>query len=313
MNDSFLSLVVELNSRHSSADVKQFLENFEAALASKLDDFEIVLVYNGAKIDLSEIQLNERIRRNCFILKLARPVSWDTAIFAGFEQANGDYAVGFDLALGDHIDIIRQMIERAVEGADMVYLRDAKSTRSGPSIRRRAFFAAMKLSGEKHLHYLDRQEFLLSRRALNWVVRDQTQTVYMNDAIRSLGFETSRIDVTLPRDVARRTYSEAASQAWSTLARSPRFLSGIAQLVVLVFLMTFMLTSLDALLVRFFQINILGQPDTIVPGWTFLVLITSIGFMLCSFLLYIILRLNMLLLAELRRQQKYTIEKFERI
>lgn len=313
MIDSFLSVVVEIGARHNLKTVTDFLEKFSDTLADKLADYEVILVNNGALLDLADLELDESIRRNCYILKLARPVSWDDAVFAGLEQANGDFAVCYDIELADHFDTMEAMIQRAIKGADLVNLRDTKALRSGLSVRRRLFFAALKLSGEKHLHPLDRQEFLLSRRALNWVVRDQTSNVYLNDAISSLGFETDRLDVELPHVDARRTYSEAAGQAWSTLAQSARFLSGLAQFVIMCFFAIFALTSADALMVRFLGRNLFWQPDTIVPGWTFLVLIISVGFMMFSVLLYIILKMNLLILRDMRQQPRYIIEQFGRI
>ncbi len=313
MIDSFLSVVVEVSPRHTRENISAFLQKFTDQLAGKLADYEVILVKNGADIDLAEIELPESIRRNCYILKLARQVSWDNAVFAGLEQANGDFTVCFDLELAEHVDTMEKMLKRALEGADLVTLRDTKSLRSGLSIRRRIFFAALKLSGEKHMHPLDRQEFMLSRRALNWVVRDQTLNVFLNDAISSLGFETARLDVSLPHVDARRTFAEAAGQAWNTLAQSARFLSGLAQFVIICFFAIFMLTSIDAVLVRLFGRNILGQVDTIVPGWTFLVLIISIGFMLFSCLLYIILKMNLLILKDIRKPPRYIIEQFTRI
>lgn len=313
MIETFLSIVIEINRHHSGDEIVDFLKSFGSELAERIEDYELILVDNGARVELETLSIEPSLRRNCYVLKLARPVAGDNARFAGLEQANGDFALCADLVLSDHINLLEEMTERGRDGADMVYLRNKRSLFSGPSFRRRLFFAAMRLSGERQYHPRDRREFLLSRRALNWVVRDQTEGVFLTETITSLGFETAVMEVNLSARPARRSMSEALSEAWSTLSRSPRFLSGIAQTVIVVFFAVFLLTSLDATLVRLFERNIFGQPDTIVPGWTFLVLIISLGFTLFSVLLYVILRLNLLILATIKRRPRYIIEQFQRI
>ena len=313
MISTFLSVVVEINQYHTREQVVSFLDSFSKDLAGDLEDYEIILVDNRTLVDLDDLDLAPEFRRNCYVLKLARAVTPDHARFAGLEQSNGDFVLCTEVELGEQINLIREMVQEGIEGADMVYLRDRKSLLSGPSLRRRLFFAAIRLAGERQYNPRDRREFLLSRRALNWVVRDQTESVFLRETITSLGFETKVMEVNLPAPQRSPSATAAFSEAWNTLARSPRFLSGVAQFVILSFFIIIVLTSADALLVRLLERNIFGQPDTVVPGWTLLVLIISLGFMLCSGLLYIILRLNLIILSNIKQQPRYIIEHFGRI
>ena len=313
MLSTFLSLVVEINHHHTREQVVSFLNSFYNDLAGDLEDYEVILVDNRTLINLDDLDLAPEFRRNCYVLKLARAVTPDHARFAGLEQSNGDFALCTEVELGEQISLIREMVQQGIDGADMIYLRDRKSLLSGPSLRRRLFFAAIRLAGERQYNPRDRREFLLSRRALNWVVRDQTESVFLIETITSIGFETKVMEVSLPPPLRSRSVTTAFSEAWNTLARSPRFLSGVAQFVILSFFIIFVLTSADALLVRLIERNIFGQPDTVVPGWTLLVLIISMGFMLCSILLYIILRLNLIILSNIKQQPRYIIEHFGRI
>lgn len=313
MHDTFLSIIVPVGEGDTPQKVTHFLTSVHRDIASTFADFEVILVDNGSGIDFQSCELSEEARRNCYIVKLARQVVWDRAVLAGLERANGDYSVSFDSALADHLGVIGTMYLTAVDGSDIVYLRNQETLGAQRSFRRRLFFWALRMSGATHLHRRDRRETLVNRRALNWIVRQQRAHWYLNDAFLSSGFSVRTMEVDLPTLASPRSIAAASDQAWNTLVRSPRFLTLVARGVIGSLLAILGIVVVNALLVRVINRDILWQVQPAVPGWTYIVVLLAGGFAGLALLLYVILRVQLILLEEVQSQPRYVIEHFGRV
>ena len=311
MYDTFLSLVVPINHRATVPILQDFLKSIIAEVQKDFTDFELILVDNASGINFKDMNLSEDMRSNCYVVELAGQTSWDLSVFAGIERSNGDYTcvLGVDIKLD--LGLIKKMYLELVSGSDIVRLRNVRSYSFTP--RRSLFFLIMRATTKSSLHPDDRREYMLSRRALNWVVRDQTADWYMNEAILASGFSASHIGVDMPKSQVRLSNEDASAQAWSILIRSSNFLLGFAQAVIVMLLIALFVASLSALFVRFYGFDIFGAPQSIVPGWTYSVILISLGFIAISTLIYISLRVQFILLEHLQSRPRYVIKNFSRI
>ena len=106
-------------------------EAFHARVGAALDglEYELVLVDDGSKDRTPEIldalaAADPRVR----VIHLARNFGHQAALTAGLEHARGDVVVMIDADLQDPPELIRAMLDRWREGADVVYaVREARA------------------------------------------------------------------------------------------------------------------------------------------------------------------------------------------
>ncbi len=308
MYSSFISLVVVLDETDDRAQVAAFVSAVGAHLAQRFADYEIVFVDNGARRDLDGLEAPEAIRANCYLVALSNRVGLDIAILAGFERANGDYAVVFDTQLAEHPEFIDRLYERAQDGADIVLLRDRRPARrfSPASL---LFFALVRGG----LDPRDRKEVLVSRRALNWILRYRHRTAYLSEIYSSSGYRTEAVEVEAGRRSRSRTRADRQKLAWAALTRMSSLPLQIASGSILALAAGVLLLSANALTVKLFQVDLLGEPAFAVPGWTYLVLLMSLGFLLTNVTLYAILRVLLVISEDVRDEPSHVVEFSRRL
>ncbi len=119
-NNVFISVVSPVYRAEKIVDelVKRLTEELEKISP----DYEIVLVEDG-----SPDRSWEKIAANCEInkkvkgVKLSRNFGQQYAISAGLESAKGEWVVVMDCDLQDNPKYIKDLLEKAQEGYDIVY------------------------------------------------------------------------------------------------------------------------------------------------------------------------------------------------
>lgn len=126
--DMLISVVVVV--RNASAVLPQFLREVSAVLSERFKDYEIVVVDDASRDGTAQaVQLAQKELSNIQLYTLSRRSGLSVATIAGLDNAIGDYMITMDI-LRDPVAKIPEMIERAVEGADIVYAVD--DTRAVP-------------------------------------------------------------------------------------------------------------------------------------------------------------------------------------
>jgi glycosyltransferase involved in cell wall biosynthesis len=114
-----LSVVVPIYNEASSC--KEFFERVIPALSSITENFELVCVNDGSTDDSSSLlqQLHgddSRIK----LVNLTRNFGKELALTAGLDLATGDAVIPMDADLQDPPELIPKLVERWLEGFDMV-------------------------------------------------------------------------------------------------------------------------------------------------------------------------------------------------
>jgi len=116
----FLSAIFVL--RNQSKNLEKLLCEATSCIAPMVNDYELIIVDNASE-DESILKLKKMTEEsglpNLQVYALTKEVDIDTASWAGVENSLGDFLVVIDL-LSDDISFLPEMLERAVNGADIV-------------------------------------------------------------------------------------------------------------------------------------------------------------------------------------------------
>ncbi len=314
MYESFVTTVVVVDPTDTMESVVVFLERAAKELADTFTDYEIVIVDNRSGLDLSQVSLAEQVRQHCYVIILAHHTSWDLAVWAGLDRANGDFTLVYDVTLAERLPLVKQMYEVAQSGKDFVVLRRKRGSKYHRlPLSGRAFFFVMRWLSDVKLNPMDGKELLISRRALNWLLRYRSRWRFINEIYVSAGYQVGVIEVDIPVVQHRRSAVEKGSLAWSALARMSRLPLRAAEAAIAIVSGVMVLLSLNAVTVRLFDRNLFGQPETIVPGWSYLVILISLGFIVTNISIYLVIRILTVISEDIRDTPLYVVEQYKRL
>lgn len=159
-------------------------------------DSEVVFVDDGSKDETwSVIEDLARTDTRLRGVKLSRNRGHQNALVAGLMSARGDAVVSIDADLQDDVDAISQMVERHLNGVDIVY--GVRSKRERDTWFKRstalAFYNLMNwLGAESVSNHADFR--LMSRRALEALRSYSEVNLFLRGLVPLLGFRTEIVE-----------------------------------------------------------------------------------------------------------------------
>jgi len=210
-------------------------------------------------------QASTRVRA----LKLSRNRGHQNALLAGLLTADGDALISVDADLQDDLDVVEQMIDRFVDGSEIVY--GVRRGRDSDSISKRltavAFYRFMHLLGAKTI--FNHADFrLMSRRAIEALREFREVNLFLRGIVPLIGLNSAQVYYDRHERLAGETKYPLRKMLGLALNAITSFsvtpLRIITTIGFLIFLFT-MATSLWVLWVRLFS-------DSAVPGWASTVL-----------------------------------------
>lgn len=137
-----LSVVVVLDNPGRAA--RGLIEPIIAEVSCGVTDFEIVVVDNGST-DESTAEFARLVQPdglpNVQVYRLIRPVDYETAAWAGIENALGDFVLVFDV-YNEDLSFLDRALEAAAKGIQFVAIQNLAPLRSG--LVERGFAAAFR-------------------------------------------------------------------------------------------------------------------------------------------------------------------------
>jgi dolichol-phosphate mannosyltransferase len=184
-------------------------------------DYEFIFVDDGSQ-DESMIKLRELARfsdKNIRIVKLAKNYGQVSAIFAGYSKATGKAIITVSADLQDPIELIPKFYREFLGGCDIVI--GSREGRDEGLFRRATSYMAYRVAriGHPTLPAGGFDYFLISRRAIDQILKFQGMTQFIQGAIVDLGLPTQTIPY------RRKARAHGKSQ-W-TFLRKTRFLGDI--------------------------------------------------------------------------------------
>jgi len=313
MYNAFISVIIVLFKEDNEKDLTRFISRSHAYLSKAFSDFEIIIVDNCSGMNLAGLDLSEEQRQFCYTLELSHKKIFDTAVLAGLDRANGDYTVVFDVTLTQHIEIVGDMYEAAQTGVDIVTLKQKRKSPISVVFLRSIFYSIMRTLSPLHLDNSLRNEILISRRALNWILRFRWQDCLLKEVYLASGFLSKSIAVNFSSNKQRRSVKEQFNLGWSALMRVSSLPVRISEFGIILSSGLLIIMMINALLVKMFGWDIFGVEQSIVPGWTYLVFIIALGFLVTNITLYVLLRAINVLIESSRTDPLYVVERFNRL
>ncbi|OLF57801.1 glycosyltransferase [Aeromonas veronii] len=127
-------------------------------------------------------------------LKLSRNYGHQIALIAGLSVVDTDISISIDADLQDDINCIFQMVDKYMQGIDVVYgVRNDRSRDSAfKRVTANSFYKFMSIMGVKQIeNHADYR--LLSRRALQSLMQFKERNVYIRGMVPLLGFKSEKV------------------------------------------------------------------------------------------------------------------------
>ncbi|MCF8246200.1 MAG: hypothetical protein K9J37_05320 [Saprospiraceae bacterium] len=315
MHNCFISIVGVIDYREDMLHLTEYLSNLYVELQGHFSDFEIILVNNtgGQSLDDKIQPLDAALKQHVFLLNLSSPVNKNHAIVAGLDRSNGDYTVIFEFEFYNQARLVSALFEESNMGNDIVYLR-AKTRQS--NLRFRLFYKLFYwiLRNYSTLQVDDRahDSRIISRRALNSLLRLRENLRYMKAIYSIVGYRTTALEVDLPLKHDGTGFGEKFSTSLIAITSFTTFLRSLL-LWIFIGSIGFMLAVIaNALKVKLTNVDMFGDHHAAVPGWTFLVVLTSIFFAITCLILYIMSIYLSNIYQEIKHRPMYIIESVKR-
>ena len=190
---------------YSARELTQLLECLISS--HKILPTSHVLYVNDGSRDRTWEMIEELHQENTFIdgLCLAGNVGSELAVMAGLMTAKeeADVVVSIDADLQDDLGVIEEMIDRYLEGYDIVY-GVKKSRQADPYLKRttaQAFYRLQQSMGIRMV-YNHTNFRLMSRRALEALSRYPERNLYLRGIIPMLGYPSTTVDDIIRERVA---------------------------------------------------------------------------------------------------------------
>lgn len=315
MYNSFLSVVTVINVPHEARFLSDFLTKIHPILQEHFADYEIILVNNHTQVDFdSHIQpLPAELKHNIYLLNLSAITNRNHAFVAGLDRANGDYNIIFDIAFYAQPERILDLFQQTQQGYDIVYLR-ARNRQIPWRFRllHKFFYLILRRYSTLKVDENALNTRIISRRALNSLLRLRENLRYMKAIYSIVGYRTTYIEV--PND-ERMTEERFAERFRTSLVAITSFTTFLRALFFWIFIFAFIFLIgivINALKVKFTGIDLFGNVGEPVPGWTFLVILMSIFFALTFLNLYIMSIYLSNIYSEIKQRPLYIIESVKR-
>lgn len=169
----FLSVVFVV--RNQAAHIVTILEDATACISSCVSDYELIIVDNASDDDSISVLKSLTVENgmpNLQVYALTKEVDADTASWVGLESALGDFVAVID-PFSDDIRFLTEMLDKAVNGADVVFASNKQKSSQSLAYRLAdAVFNRMyKWFNGIHLVKEAPQYRIISKRVVNFILQ----------------------------------------------------------------------------------------------------------------------------------------------
>ncbi|MCP1242155.1 glycosyltransferase [Acetobacter lambici] len=176
------------------SELKSLLEN--SIQAKKISAQSHILFVDDGSRDGTWSLIEQAAQADNLVhgVKLSRNRGHQIALMAGLSCVDTDICVSIDADLQDDIGCIPQMVEKYMEGNEIVY--GVRADRSSDSFFKRwtanSFYKLMETMGIQQV--ANHADFrLLSRRALHSLLQFEEQNIYLRGMVPLLGYKTAQV------------------------------------------------------------------------------------------------------------------------
>jgi len=280
----FLSVVFVV--RDQAGTLEKMLTDATELIASDVSDYELIIVDNASSDD--SIALLKRLTdvsgfANLQIYALTKEVDMDTASWVGLENALGDYVAVID-PLADDLGYLPTMLEKAVSGADVVFVCNTETLTQSLAYRlaHRLFHSAYSWFNNIHLAREAPQYRMLSKKVINFILQHPKPAMSYRHLPATGGFARAYLSyAALPKPQPRKRLGESVDRGVRMLVSSTR------APMRLVTALSLFGAVINLVYCAYIIAVVLLKPD-VAPGWVSLSLQESGMFFLISLVLLVL-------------------------
>jgi dolichol-phosphate mannosyltransferase len=305
INDILVSVVAPVYNEEEC--IKEYISQTIKILQSNYLNYELVLVDDGST-DCSAIIIKEMLGKikNIRLISLSRNYGREVAITAGLDMSIGDYVVLMDSDLQDPPYLIPKLIDRAISGYDVVY--GARTSREGESVFKKLsskyfYKIASNLTGFSIPS--DAGDFrVFNRKVVNSISKLKENNRYMKLLYAYVGFNVSKLHFDRNEryaGITKYSYAKlfnASLDAIISFSNRPLRIVSIFS-IMLSFLLLLLTTGI--FLYKTFYTN------SIVAGWSSIMVFMSLMFSVLFMFLSIISEYIARILTESKNRPLYYI------
>lgn len=172
--------------------------------------FEIIAVNDGSKDStLPLLHAQQQIQDNLVIVNLSRNFGHEPAVAAGLKTSQGDAAIPMDADLQDPPELIKQLLEKYLQGFQVVNAK--RASRKEDSFLKRftasRFYALIaNMSGKVKIPNNVGHFRLISRKVINDVIQLQEKNRVFRVQVPYIGYKTTDVLFDRPKRAAGTTH-----------------------------------------------------------------------------------------------------------
>jgi dolichol-phosphate mannosyltransferase len=185
-----------LSFRNEADVLIELIQRLEAVIAEQPEDFELVFVNDDSDDASLELLAEARtVNQQIKIINMSRPFGYAECLKAGMARASGDVVISMDTDLQDPPEVIKEILSRWRDGADVVYT--VRTGRKGePVFRKIVTWIAYRIirSFSPLPLPVDAGDFrLMSRRVVEEFLRLDESYPYVRGLAMWLGFKRAAV------------------------------------------------------------------------------------------------------------------------
>ena len=313
MKTVFLSIVSVLNEPLEVQSLSSNLSALGKILSEEYENYEILLINNLSNVSpATKIEsLPTSVKKHIHLLNLSGRCHRNHAILAGLDRANGDYTIILEFPFFKSPDLIPDLYEKTQEGFDIVYLRTrAQSSGSRNSVLRKGFYFIIKNWSNLKIDPNALDTRIISRRALNSLLRLRENLRFMKPVYSIIGFNTAFLEVEnpYPADFFVEDFSDRFKTSLVAVSSFTTFLRSVSLWIFVFSVLAVLAVIVNAFKVKFTNYDLLGIYHEALSGWAFTVVIISVFFCITSLNLFIVSVYLSNIYFEIKKRPLYILE-----
>jgi len=279
----FLSVVFVV--RNQSKHIEKYLTEATAIISTLVSDYELIIVDNASDDDSIAVlkQLTaESGLANLQVYALTKEVDTDTASWVGLENALGDFVPVINPLLDD-ISFIPQILEKAANGADVVFANEQKPSQSLAYRGANAAFHGLynRLNGV-NLAKEAPQYRMLSKRVINFILQHPQPAMTYRHLPATGGFAKAYLTYSAaPKSSPPKRLGESIDRGMRLLVSTTR-----APMRLVTYLSLF--GALANVVYSIYVLAVAALKPDVAPGWVSFSLQQSGMFFLISLVLLVL-------------------------
>lgn len=303
---NFISIVTY--AKNDEKSIGKFLKDIDSLMSEKFEAYEFIIV-NDASTDQTKeaIERNsDTINGNLIVIDLAWEHGLEKGILAGIDIAIGDFLIEFDNAdINYSLDTIMSAYYKCLEGYDIVAVSPNEKLKTSSKL----FYNYLKKISHKKMKLTTETFRIVSRRALNRIMKSNEKIRYRKAIYHYSGFNTSVLKYE-KQDKTKRDkeikLSDKLNLGLDVFINHSDFATKIAINISIFFLL---LTFVTVVYTIYSFITV----EDIQSGWTTTMLFLSGSFSGMFLILAILSKYMTSIMIELQDRPRYTFKSVDRI